>query len=289
MQFSDLGVSTITVMVYTNILMDLQKLFDNMVIYEVVDPPLTKKKKMPNVKKINAPYGQVLSLRIKKDFRGLVTKPPSDTYFLNQMTCILSLGNYKNVNIFIFNTSLKVVGCKNESEVEEVLMILWEEYIKPLKDCYATMDDEKPNFTFETVMTNTDFLLGFKIDRKRLNTLLNSKEYQDRIRKSKFETTGDTNVKIQFKTEKPEGYFYWRFTEDDGVWSRDKVDNILYKKAKKKKKSTTFLVFHSSKTIVSGRYYENMSKDYEYFLNIVNKNRSLIEEKIDTKFDKFVF
>ena len=170
-------------------------------------------------------------------------------------------------------------------------MVLWDEYIKPLKECYQLMDNEPPNFTFETVMTNVDFSLGFMIDRKNLNTLLNSNQFKDRIHMSRFQPTDDTNVNVQFHTEKPPGYFYWRLVEKDKGWIIDKVDDIKYsdKKKKKKKKHTTFLVFQSSKIILSARYQENMSEDYEYFLDIINKYRDKIEEHVDKKRGEFSF
>lgn len=290
MEFSQLGVSTITVMAYSNVLMNVDKLFDKLAIHEIENPPLTKKKKLPNIPQIDAPYGSIISLRAKNRFRGLVTKriETQAKYFLNQITCVISLGNKQNINVFIFKTSFKVVGCKEQSMAEEVITILWEDYIKPLKDCYEVLDDDHPNFVFETVMTNVDFSLGFSINRKNLNTLLNSPQFSERIKMSRYETTGDANVNVQFHTERPPDYFYWRLIDNDGKWEFDKVDDIMYcdKRKKKKKKYTTFLVFHSSKTIASARYNQGMEKDYNYFMNIVKKYRPQIEEKLqhrDTK------
>ena len=306
-------------MAYSNILLDVAKLFDKMKVHTVENPPLTKKKKLPNIKKVDAPYGAVISLRKTNKFRGLVTKVIEDDvedncskYFLNQITCIISLGAMKNINVFIFKTSFKIVGCKDTETAEEVIMLLWDEYIKPLRDCYQSMDNEPPNFTFETVMTNVDFSLGFMIDRKNLNTLLNSDKYTERIKASRFQTTDDTNVNVQFHTEKPKDYFYWRLVDVSDVksgtkkglkggkgsatdgeigWIVDKVDDIKYsdKKKKKKPKHTTFLVFQSSKIILSARYQQNMGKDYDYFLDIINNNRKSIEEKVDSKRDAFSF
>jgi len=278
-------------------LLNVERLFNNMKVYDVENPPLTKKKKLPNIKKVNAPYGQIISLKNRNNFRGLKTKETregdSDSkYFLNQITCILSLGECKNINVFVFKTSFKIVGCKDTDTAEEVIMILWENYIKPLTDCYEVMDDQAPNFTFETVMTNVDFSLGFMIDRKNLNTLLNSSEFKERIHMSRFQPTDDTNVNVQFHTEKPKGYFYWRLThdEEDG-WVRDKVDNIKYidTKKKKKKKHTTFLVFQSSKIILSARYQQHMPRDYDYFMKIIKNHRKDFEENVDTKNGKFSF
>lgn len=281
MDFSQLGVSTITVMAYSNVMLDVHALFEKLPIHEVSDPPLTKKKKLPNMKQLDAPYGTILSLRSQNKFRGLVTKIVKSTnakYFLNQITCVVSLGNKININVFIFKSSFKIVGCKTQSMAEEVVAILWEDYIKPLKQCYEMSDDDSPNFTFETVMTNVDFSLGFPINRKSLNTLLNGSAFKDRIYMSRYETTGDANVRVQFHTSKPDGHYYWQLVDTDKGWEFNKVDEIIYKKKKNKTKYTTFLVFHSSKTIASARFMPQLENDYNYFMNIVKEHRKEIED-----------
>lgn len=281
MDFSKINVSTITVMVYSNMLFDLNKLFNKMNIYRIENPPLTKKKKLPNIKQIDAPYGSIISLRIGNKFKGLVTKivENESTYFLNQITCILSLGNKKNINIFIFKSSFKIVGCKNQSMTEEIILILWENYIRQHKDCYTIVDNENPNFTFETVMTNIDFSLGFPINRKNLNTLMNDPQFKDHIKLSKYETTGDSHVNIYFYTHPQANYYYWKLIDDGETFIYEKVDNIKYKNKKKiKKKYTTFLVFHSSKTIATARYSYDLEPNFNYFMKIIENNRKIIEK-----------
>jgi hypothetical protein len=285
-KFSDLGVSTKTVMAYSNVLLNVESIFNKLDVYEISDPPLTKKKKLPNLKLLDSPHGKIVSLRLKNKFRGLVTKrlegkqlENATKYFLNQITCVISLGDKRNINVFIFKTSFKIVGCKTQKTAEEVVAILWEQYIKPMKDCYVIKDDDPPNFTFETVMTNVDFSLGFDIDRKKLNTLLNLPQFKDRIHMSRYETTGNANVNVQFKITNSDEH-YLKMSDNNGKWVITNVDDISYKdnKKKKKKKHTTFLVFQSSKTIASARYTINMESDYNYFINLINKNRDLIEE-----------
>lgn len=291
---SQLDVSTITVMSYANVQFDLDKLYTALPVHEIVDPSLTKKKKLPDFKKIDAPYGKIVSIRHKNAFRGLVKKhidPETPAkYFLNQLTLIVSLGNCQNVNIFMFKTSFKVTGCRKQSTVERVIKLLWEKINRLPEQHYTMLDERPPSFTFETVMTNVDFSFGFKIDRQRLNSLLNSEQFRNRL-KSDYETTSNTNVKVKMCTEKPEGYFYWRHSYTDGKWVRDQVTKIDYvdeKKRKKKEKNTTFLVFHSSKTITSARYADNIEHDYKYFIKVIEDNRDLIEESVDAHAD-FVF
>lgn len=283
---SKLDVSTVTVMSYANVEFDLKALYEKLRVYEILDPPLTKKKKLPDFKKIDAPYGKIVSIRHQNSFRGLVKKHiDPDTpakYFLNQLTLIISLGNNKFVNIFMFKTNFKITGCKKQVTVERVIRLLWD-HITSLDQQYYTMLDERPpGFTFETVMTNVGFSFDFKIDRQRLNSLLNSEEF-NRL-KSDFETTSNTNVKVKMCTDKPDGYFYWRHYKENGKWLRDKVthiDHIDEKKREKKENKTTFLVFQSSKTITSARFANNIENDYKYFIKVIEDNRKLIEESVD--------
>jgi len=286
--FEDLIVSTVTVMAYSNLILDTRKLFQNIEVLDTtgMELYLSKKKKLPSIKKIDAPYGSVLSMRSGNNFRGLVNKNMDDvknnTHFLNQFTCIISLGNKVNINVFVFRTSFKIVGCKNESIAQEVISILWDKYIKELDDCYTICDEECPTFVFETVMSNIDFLLGFNIDRCNLNTLLNEEKYSKKIITSNFDPTLDTNVNIQLFTSPPDDYFYWSMKDEEVGWVYDKVNEIKYRKAKKKLKKTTFLVFQSSKIIMSARYAPRMKRDYDYFISIIKENKELIEEtKID--------
>ena len=127
--FNELKVSTITMMCYTNLIINLGVLYKSLDVYEIKNPPLMKKKKIPNIKQVEAPYGKIINVKMGNSFRGLETKNKKKkeggrTYFLNQVTCILSLGNKKNINIFLFDDALKISGCKSHEHAEEIIMVL---------------------------------------------------------------------------------------------------------------------------------------------------------------------
>jgi hypothetical protein len=63
--FDELKISTTTVMAYTNVLMneDNQRNFFCTTPITIIDPPLTKKKKNIDKKKLRAPYGTIISLQ----------------------------------------------------------------------------------------------------------------------------------------------------------------------------------------------------------------------------------
>lgn len=68
--FEDLKVATATYMAYTNINLNLKDIFSCTPI-TFVNPPLTKKKKNIDKKKIECPYGQIISLQYNLYVRGL--------------------------------------------------------------------------------------------------------------------------------------------------------------------------------------------------------------------------
>jgi len=204
--------------------------------------------------------------------------------FLNQVTIVLSIGSVI-LNIMLFKDNFKIAGCKEDNDAVEAAIILWQEYITKISKGWKIRPEfieEEPRFIFRLVMRNVDFKLGFYIDRKALNRLMNSEKYADRVFMSQCETTGHTNVNIKMYTRQPEGYTY-----DCLVLPLDKecyfieVESIPYKiKKTKKKEYTTFIVFSSSEIILSGRYRSEMKADYEFFVSEVIKNNEMIEEKI---------
>ena len=346
MDFKNLEISTKTVMVYTNILLDVSELFKILPITKV-NVPLTTKKKNPNIKKIQASPGSIISLRYVNEFKGIITKPnvvkyaimekkyknklpfteaekeiikklgikkqkqkqkrgitlEEDEYdlgiktllsikhFRNQVTCLLVLNNNKQLNVMIFNNNYKIVGCKNEAQAEECIMILWN-YISKYDNkvsgvlLWKLLDGNVPRFIFNTVMINIGFKLNINIDRIKLNILMNKQEYSDRIHISKFVTTGATVVNIKMFPHIPQKLSYKCLIFEGEKHNFIYLDDIPYKK-KNITKDTTILAFHSSKFIMSGRYYDVMEEDYNYILDIITKNKDFITEKIIVK-DKYL-
>jgi len=69
-EFEDLQTSTMTVMIYTNVLFEMPEIFRNVELTEV-EVPLTKKQKNVDKKKIVAPYGAIISVQSKTKIRGV--------------------------------------------------------------------------------------------------------------------------------------------------------------------------------------------------------------------------
>jgi len=358
--FEDLLTSTATVMVYSNLNLRLLKIFGHIAITQIV-PPLTKKKNLIDKKKLEAPYGAIISLQHDIFIRGIrmskkkkywcptcqlvntdrdgqesqihtveeelrpIKKSeakeknlPLDTKkihfvcsecdrefqikqlrkivpFLNQVTIVLSIGNVI-VNIMMFRDNFKLAGNKSYEDAIETVMILWENYISGIEEGWNFRPIKNPetgitetgkdvHFLFELVMRNVDFRLGFPIDKKKLNRLMNREEYKDRVHLSQCETTSATHVNIKMHTEKPEDFeydvlVYEKGKNNDGYFIQMK-DNRYAKKKKVGNKHITFIVFSSAEIILTGRYFKNMKEQYEFFVKTATANRNEIEEKIN--------
>lgn len=337
-KFEDLKTSTRTLMVYTNIQFDHEKIFRE-IKWTEIDVPLTKKKKNVDKKRLSAPYGSIISVRYGDKLRGINLRKGKQrrcgvcqfvknssrkictvsekliresklsdvwlfryfcskckrlftgkelynplTHFLNQVTIVLATENLI-LNIMLFKNCFKIAGCREDDDAVEAAMILWENYIRPLK-AFSLPAGEEPNFLFHLVMRNVDFRLGFPVDRQKLNQLMNEEKYKDKVCMSQCETTSHTNVNIKMYTKKPPGHIYKRLvipndTSFKPYWD-DTPTNPYKEKKNKKKKNITFIVFSSSEVILSGRYEENMKKMYQFFVEETYKNREKIQERIET-------
>jgi hypothetical protein len=210
------------------------------------------------------------------------------TNFLNQLTIVLSLGDI-NINIMMFTPNYKIAGCKKDSHATEASLVLWEDYIRNIPESWTMnprFNDIHPKFSFSLVMQNRDFKFGFDIDRGKLNNLMNSPKYADKVHMSQCEKTAHTSVNIKMHAEEPEDYTYDCLVipaEDTNIEPYFiTLDNNIYRTIKKdKEKFTTLIVFSSSETIQSGRYDVHMKEMYEFFIKEVMENKKQIEEVIE--------
>ena len=172
----------------------------------------------------------------------------------------------------------------------------------------------KMKFIFDGVMRNVDFNLGFPVERVVLNEVMNEPRYREKVYMSTYEAMGPTNVNIKMYAQPDAGHRYNRLVvtieggdgdpesadADDGDDDADtaslassspyKTRDIYFNttqrkkysttKEKKKEIYTTFIVFSSSETILSGKYDSSMKENYEFFNKIINENRDKLEEKI---------
>jgi len=293
--FDELKISTITVMVYSNIVFNYKEIYDNMVPTSII-PILTKKGKQPKIKDVRAPEGDILSLRYGKKIRGLQSKIGNNgkAEFPNQTSLYISLGD-KNAHLMIFKSCFKVAACRTIDEVTKATSLFWNR-VKGLKNSYSLKTPkEKPTFILETVMNNVDFKLGFNIDRKNLNDVMNSQEYKsfvgtkskkkkqdndDAISFQVYETTSSTQVPIKMFLPDPEKIEYQKIVDNNGKYELSTVyKNYLNPNpAKPCLNRASFMVFRSSKVIESTRLQSSTGEFYNLFMNIIRERKDEIKE-----------
>ena len=133
---------------------------------------------------------------------------------------------------------------------------------------------------FDVLMRNVNLDIGFKIDKVKLNRLMNRNEYRNHVFLSKYESTSATHVNIKMFVEKPDDI-------DSNVLVYDKagLENpyfIQMKDVMKKKDKpmyTTVLFSSFAQAIITGRYFI-MKENYDFFIETINKHRHEIEENI---------
>lgn len=154
----------------------------------------------------------------------------------------------------------KIISMKKQNDTSETLMIL-----------------------LDTVMINTDYHLGFQINRTYLDLLFS--HFSGFI--SDFEPSSDTGVNIRVPYQHPENFelplMKWNFSTSSFSFEKIEKNKFyeLFPKRKEKKcvPHHTFIVFGKGKIIQTGRYYSMMEQRYNDFMKIIFANRDQIEEK----------
>ena len=308
--------STKTIISFTNIIIDMEKFFNYIPIRDIaIERKNNRKKKIENVfniedRKENIPSGSILCVKWRYQERGTIIKTASivrnsnknkkkrDKYFLNSITTIMYFNNekYKDklINLKITNTGrIQMTGCKEDeltiscihtlinimNEVKEWLGV--DLYIMNNTLYSQITNKEGVHIILYTVMKNKNINIGFKINREKLDSLIN-KNYNDYI--SIFDgTTSGAGVNIKTKVKNWEEslpiYTFYNKQVEKGEVNTEKVIKLFTKTAKhNENKYHTFLCFKSGSCIHSGRG-EHMEKALEEFITILHKNRNEIEDK----------
>jgi hypothetical protein len=214
----------------------------------------------------------------------------------------------------VFSDNFKCAGNKTDDHAVETIMLLWEEYIQPISTSWKfTLDEDDikndiksdvisqkkgiskkvieknpqdVHFLFDFVMRNIDFNCGFSIDKNKLNLLMNRKEYSDTICLSYYENTSTTHVNTKMNSRKSDTFMYDVLVYENGK-GRDShphfmksVEKLYAHKKKSDEREVTFITFSSGEIILSGRYLENMRDTYNFFTNIIGKNKDFLTETI---------
>lgn len=307
-KFDALQTSTETVMVYTNMVFDLEAIYKSFEVYELEEVPLTKKRAHIDKKKIVAPRGSIVSLSYNGKVKGLDMRRdrPRCTnstikYFLNEVMLELAVrpeesGRSCLLNIMIFRDNFKIAGCNSFENVRDVIHFMWTHHLMKhpetwkLKPRGGDSRIEEVHFLTDVVMRNVGFNLGFFIDREKLNFMMNNPRYADKVYMSQYEPTAQTNVNIQLfpDTSKPPEYKVIKYNVGDTgidptstssmeVW---RVNPYRSTTKKRKPPHVTLIVFSSSEIILSGNSEVSMRSAYNFFIDFIKANKEELEEKV---------
>lgn len=295
--FSDIEISTMTIIGVANWNLNIEKLFENLVTTEYVVIPKKRGRKKKEVKEEPNKHikeGDIITLKYKDKIKGVDLKSKKNNnskkgYFRNSITVVMFVGG-KLINFKISkNGKFQITGCKTDIHAELCTKYIWN-YIQDSPESNQICNikkDEKPTVTFLIVMTNIDFNVGFNVNREALDDFINTKTTHNSILETSF---GYTGVNIKIPLDKSQGEpNHKRLTLEGKEWVKDDIKGEEYllsltqkdfKKENSKPRYNTFLVFHSGNVILSSKHRYYMKNVYDDFIKIVDSSRHIIQEKV---------
>jgi hypothetical protein len=202
-------------------------------------------------------------------------KPRKKGAFPNNMALLIKSSTHtgKKIHMKIFkNSSISMVGCKVKEDGSSVCKIL-EQYIANQPDLFED-EKERKKFSinnFETTMVNSNYSVGFKIDRTRLFDFLNKKHS---YLFSSYDSAVYAAVKIGF-------YYNSNKIKQNGICNCPNSNCTLDKTSSGKGsgnginqcKKVTIAVFESGNIVITGgRNLIHAQEAYKYFNQIIKNN-----------------
>ena len=283
--FDTIKVSTKTFIVTTNLLLNIDNLFNFLPITKYILVPKRrgrKKKNEPIDPNKDIPSGSIVTLEYQNKIRGVDLKKKKKNKDIKKRGKKI---NYKVSR----NGKFQMTGCKEDLHSEQCVKQFWE-YIKDTNDIYTISNNFKPEdetkdqtkdielqAIFIPAMRNIDFSLNFLVDREKLDKYFNMFTEYTSLLETSFGYTG-VNIKIPIVKPirelnlKQMRYVNKKWIQNEYV-SYDTYLNLLTEKEAdkkiKKQRYNTFLVFHSGKVIMSGMEASFMRDVYYEFLDII--------------------
>jgi hypothetical protein len=294
--FKDIKVSTKTVIIYTNLKLKIDSIYEQLPIthYEVVKKKRGRKKKGDE----EAPAqvldnGSIVTLKYEDKFRGVLLKEKKskkkyegkkkECYFRNSLTIVTYMDG-KMINYKVSdNGRLQVTGCKTNEQAISIFhrfIGLLERYCTGL---YTHTDNIYA--IYRIVMTNIDFNVGFCINREALDVYINTETEYKSLLETSFGYQG-VNIKVPLELK---DHTLLKETLCEGVWSQTKIpysDFLAILTDKERKKETTkdryntFLVFNSGIIIMSSMSDEFMEPYYNEFVGLIEKNEERFKDVV---------
>jgi hypothetical protein len=215
-EFSDLNISTMSVMCYGNLLFNIPLLKERIPVHI---PSMKENEfiKLPYAQKLSLyPYASIINKSMGDEFYGWRMRPKKKkkkkknnkgerlTYFRNQLSLLVKLRRM-TIHIMIFNCSIKIVGCKRIENAFEVFHIVLQKYIIPLhlesplfKIVFVPGDvSDRWNYIIVKTMCNYNYGLLEDVDKMKVNDVFNEKKYENVVHESLYEPTSLHRVSVK--------------------------------------------------------------------------------------------
>ena len=289
--FQDIPISTRTIIVATNTLINIENLYANLPIteYTVIRKKRGRKKK-DMIENINntVPNGSIVSIKYQDQIRGveLKVKKKETKFFRNAVTIIMSIDN-KFINLKVStNGKFQVTGCKHFDHCKKAIINIFNIIMDNI-DVYLREYEDEIRVLFNNVMTNKDFSMGFQVNREVLDNILNSETSYNSLLETSFGYTG-INLKMLLENDIDRSFkclkinIKTRVVEEYILSYQEYISKLTEKEKTKerKKRHITFLIFQSGNVIMSGINEILMEKYYNEFYKIIEKNYEKIKEKL---------
>jgi TATA-box binding protein (TBP) (component of TFIID and TFIIIB) len=280
-KFDSFAVSTKTFIVYTNLNINIEKIFKDDVIpiteYKIVKKKRGRKKKQveddPNK---DIPCGSIICIEYKNQYRGVkktkTVKNKDSDFFRNSMPITMKIHD-KFISIKVSEKGkFQMTGCKSKEHAEACILSFWDK-IKHNPFVYRLIETPYLTAYYECVMHNIDFSVGFTIDRETLDIFINSNTKYTSFLET---TSGYTGINIKFPTSESKigkSKIDYHEYKADGIKKSQITHEELSEKViiKKKKRYNTFLVFQSGSIIMSGKTPSTMEDAYYEFFEILKR------------------
>jgi TATA-box binding protein (TBP) (component of TFIID and TFIIIB) len=307
---SKVKISTKTIIGVSNIECDIDKIYENLEVREMNEIDRQKilclipfKKQRGRRKKeseknieekknlsallIQPVKGDIVGLYYQNHQKGLPQYLKyNKKYFRNALNIIMMLSDTKKVNFKLSkNGKIQMTGCKEDDDAKECLMLFFEKLFQQCPNA-ITLTNDNPSLIihYYTVMTNIDFNMGFKINRQKLNVMINKTTEFNSLLETSF---GYTGVNIKMPMYLDENILIDKLIMKDGKWETlnvtfysflDEMNDTFRTQELNKKRYNTFLVFHSGNVIMSGMRIDKMMDLQESFFKLLQTHRHEIEE-----------
>lgn len=306
---AEIKISTKTIIGVSNVECDIDRIYQSLVVREMPEEDREKilclipfKKQRGRRKKeseevverkrqlsallIQPNDGDIVGLYYQNQQRGLPQYLKyNKKYFRNALNIIMVLSPDKKINFKLSkNGKIQMTGCKEDADAQRCLMLFFEKLNRECSDCIKYDASQGIRVHYYTVMTNIDFNMGFKINRQKLNVMINESTDFNSLLETSF---GYTGVNIKIPMELDDDMTIDRMVYDHTSWTHEAVsfrnflesmDEAFRKQELGKRRYNTFLVFHSGNIIMSGMRLDKMMGLQRTFYKLLQTNRHAIEE-----------